>query len=231
MLKACGRSALSLVVFALSSAVASVAAAQTQIGGESINLPPPAGFCELKDSEPAYMAIGQVLAKSGLRLLGMSADCEQLADWHSQKRQLLDDYVQYQASISPTDTSLSAAPAETIKQVCAQRRTQGDNIVSSVLPDVKSHIEQLFARIRINESAFVGVLAEEPTACYWAIIQKMRTDYGTDKTQAILSADTILRGKYVYVHRYGVYLSSDVIGDLLAKLKANVAALLAANRR
>jgi hypothetical protein len=222
------------VAFALIGIASSAMAAQTTVGGVSINLPAPGGFCELKDSDASdkrvITTIGELVGKSGNQLLGISADCQQLADWHAKKRQLLDDMGQYQTIVRLANTPLPAAPEALIKQNCATMRAQGDNIVSNASPDMKSHVEQMFDRIRINETGFIGVLAEDTTACYAALMQKLRTDIGTDKTQAIAFALTLVKGKYVYVYRYAVYSNSDVINDMLVKLKADVAALLAANR-
>ena len=75
----------------------SVLAAEVTLEGVTFNLPPPAGFCELEDQNPSdkrvLATLTDVLAKSGNRLLSMSADCQQLADWRATKRPLLDDYV------------------------------------------------------------------------------------------------------------------------------------------
>jgi hypothetical protein len=55
--------------------------------------------------------IRDLLNKGGNKLLSMSADCGQLNDWRVGKRQLLDDFAQYQASMS----TINKAPVATIE--------------------------------------------------------------------------------------------------------------------
>ena len=91
---------------------------QASLGDVSINLPPPAGFCEMAATDPSdkrmLTIVGDLLTKSGNKLLSMSADCGQLASWRTARRKLLDDYAQYQMSLALIDKP----PSETIKQTC-----------------------------------------------------------------------------------------------------------------
>ena len=62
----------------------------------------------------------------GNRLLAFSADCAQLADWRTGKRELLDNIAQYQTLIAWENGPLPAAAVTTIKQVwasCAPKAT------------------------------------------------------------------------------------------------------------
>jgi hypothetical protein len=222
---------LAFVALALATAPSSVMAASVTVGGVSINLPTPTGFCELSQSNASdkrlLTTIGDLVSKSGNRLLGYSVDCGELAAWHASKRQLLDDYAQYQTPIATMEASGSP---ESIKQTCATLRAEGEKIASNQFPDMKSRVESAFKKTKLNESIFIGVLAEEPTACYSGLIQKLHTEADTDKTQLTLFAVTIVKGKSIFVYRFAVYASSDTVTDVLAKLKATIAALYAANK-
>ena len=59
---------------------------------------------------------------------------------------------------------------------------------------------------------------------------KARAPNGVDKTQIILLAEVVVKGKPIVVIRYSVYTSVDATSDLLAKWKDTVAALAAANK-
>ena len=219
-------------VFVLAAISGGAWAGETSIGGVSIKLPPPAGFCDLTASQPSdnrmLMTIGGIVEKTGNRLLGFSADCQQLADWRAGRRPFLEDYAQFQATTG-MDQTISSPPAF-VHEVCATLRAQGDEINSSVAPDVKSKIESALNNVKMNSLTFVGVLAEDDTACYAAQIQKMRTETGTDKTQLNLMAITVVKGKAIFVTRYAQYTSSDATSGLLTKLKDTVAALQSANK-
>ena len=220
-----------LVMLAVAATTATAAMAfQADFGGVSINLPTPAGFCELSASKSPsdrrmLTTLTDILAKSGNKLLGMSADCRQLADWQAGKRQLLDDYAQYQTSLA----SIGKPSNETTQQTCATLRQQGNQITSNQFPDIKARVEAALSKIKMNETSFIGVLAEDPDACYAGIVTQIHTEANTDKTQVTLFAVTIVKNRTVFVYSMSVY-GPDSVNKTLTKLKANVAALFAANR-
>jgi hypothetical protein len=211
------------------AATSTAMARHVSMGNVSVNLPPPRGFCELLDTNSSdkvmLTTVGGLLSQSGNKLLGMSAECGQLADWRSSRRQLLDDYAQYQTSLALIDT----APSETIQQTCATLGGKGNKIVSDQTPELKARVEAALKKVKMNQTSFIGVFAEEPRACYAGLIQQLHTAAGTDKTQLCLFAVTAVKNRTVFVYRFTVYTGSDSIVDGLAKLKSDVAAFYAAN--
>jgi hypothetical protein len=220
-------------VAVLATAATGAMAADAVIGGVSIKLPPPTGFCELSASNPAdkrmVTTIGELVGKAGNKLLNMSADCQQLADWRSQKRTLLDDYSQYQTPTGQMD-QLVASPAATIKDTCATLRTQGSEITANQLPDLKARIEETLKTVKMNEVRFIGVLAEDADACYAGQLQKMHTESGTEKTQIVLIAVAVVKNKNIFAYRMTVYKGQDTAANLLGPFKGTIAALYAANK-
>jgi hypothetical protein len=210
-------------------AVPSAFAAQANIGGVLITLPPPAGFCELSDSNASdkhmRTTLGDLLEKSGNKLLAMSADCRQLADWHTGTRKLLDDYAQFQTAIASMDKPSS----ETVAETCTTLRQQGDQILAKQLPDIKQRVEATMSKIKLNETKFIGVLAESPDACYAALIQKIHTEADTDKTQITAFAVSLIKDKSVFTYRMGVYRSPKSVDEVLRHIKSDVAGLIRAN--
>lgn len=219
-------------LFALTATTGAMAA-EAIIGGVSINLPPPASFCELSARNPSdnkvLTSTGELLGKAGNKLLGMSADCQQLADWRANRRSFLDDYGEYQTPSGAMD-QLVASPEATIRQTCADLRTQGAQIASDQTPGMKSAFENTLKNIRLNETKFVGVFAEDQAACYAGLITKIQTDKGTEKTQIVLFAVTVVQNKIILIYRFAVYTDSGTATTLLTKLKGTVAALYAANK-
>jgi hypothetical protein len=215
-------------LFALTAASAAFAG-PVDMGGVSVNVPPPSGFCDLSDKQPAdqrmLTIVGGLLTQSGNKLLSMSAECGQLNGWRTAQRQLLDDYAQYQTSAG----LFSRPPAETIKQTCATLRAEGNKIVSNAMPDLKARVEAALKQVKMNQTTFVGVLAEEPRACYAGLIQQIHTETGIDKTQLSLFAVTAVKNRTVFVYRFTVHKGPDSIVEGLAKLKGDVAAFYAAN--
>jgi hypothetical protein len=209
-------------------------AKEANVGGTSLNLIPPAGYCDLDESNPSdgrlITAIGNLVRGGGNELLAISANCGQLSDWRAGKRPLLDDIAQYQSPISMMQQTLPGSPEPVIKQNCDSLRKEGERLLSGSLPDIKSRVEKTLERVKISDSSFMGVLAEDATACYAAVLQKMKTEIGTDKTQVALFAITVVKGKMIFSYLFSPFAGTDTVTSMLTAHKANVAALLAANR-
>jgi hypothetical protein len=220
---------LAFAALLLAAAASNALAAQANIGGVFIQLPPPGGFCELSTSNESdkrmITILGNLLQKSGNKLLAMSADCRQLADWHTGKRQLLDDYAQYQTQIAGMDKP----PSETVAQTCNTLRQEGNKILENQLPDIKNRVESTLSKIKLNETSFLGVLAEDNVACYAGLIQKIHTEANTDKTQITVFAVSIVKNKSVFSYRFTVYQNQQTVEATLQKMKIDIAALIAAN--
>jgi len=202
-------------------------AATFTIDGVSVELPVPAGFCEMTTSDPSDRLmidkIGQLMARaSGGRLLAISADCQQLADWRAGKR-LLADYGQYSA---PRAT---AASADSFRQQCAVMRLRGGELDADTKGDVKSRLEEFIKGSKVTEQSFVGFLGEDPAACYMATLPKAKSQAGTDVVQLMLLAVARVKDKLVIVNRYAPYVDAETVNDTLTKLKSTVATILAAN--
>jgi hypothetical protein len=203
-------------------------ATQAKVEGVAIDLPTPAGFCELSSGHPTDQrmldTIGEALAKArGNQLLAMSADCRQLAEWRDGRR-LLGDYGQYQAP------RVASANDETFRQTCAALRSQGGHGFAYLKNDAKTKMEDSVRQMKVNEQRFVGFLGEEATACYVALLQKLKAEEGPDVTQLTVLAITMVRGKFLFVNRYAPYVNADSIAETWAKLKLTIAALQEANR-
>jgi hypothetical protein len=210
------------------NAASDAMAGQVKVEGVSIVLPVPAGFCALNSGNAIDQrmlgTIGDALAKAhGNRLLAMSADCRQLADWRD-GRGLLGDYGQYQAP------HMASANDETFRQTCSTLRSQGGRSFANLKGDAKTRMEESVRQMKVNEQRFAGFLGEEGTACYVALLQRLKAEDGPDVTQLTVLAITMVRGKFLFVNRYAPYANPDTINDTWAKLKVTIAALHEANR-
>jgi hypothetical protein len=206
-------------------------AAQVKVGSASINLPSPTGFCEMSAStapdSQMVGALSELVSKSGNKMLAVSADCRQLADWRAKKRQFIDDYANYQTTFSGID---SPAAPEPVKQTCSVLREQGTKILSNQVPDLKTRIEQTLQQIKLNEANFLGVLDEDAGACYGGLVQKLRVNDKTNRTQVTLFAATTVKNKSIFVYRIAIYANSATVPNVLGRLKATVGAFYAANK-
>jgi len=220
------RIALSIVVGAFSTA----SAKDARIDTASLNLPPPTGYCELTEQQPSdarmIKVVSDVLAGHN-ELLAMSADCRQLQNWRAGTQRVLDDYAQYQTLIATKGSNFPRA--EAVKQVCAQVRTEGEKFVAGLAEEMNKRLENVVKEIKVNENRLVGVLAEDADACYFATVQKMKTEAGADKTQLIISAVTTIKGKILYYYLFAPYSNAGDVNTAFDRHKNNVAAVLKAN--
>jgi hypothetical protein len=196
------------------------------IGGAFVTLPPPAGFCELT---PRYEFDGRTFAiasaylrGAGIRLLTMSADCDQLAEAREGRRRQVDDVAQYQVEIADE----KRPPVFSIARMCSILRIQSNSPSGA---DINARLAGAIEKIRVDETGSIGVIGEDGSACYTAMLQKAWTEAGTQKMLVGLHAAIILGNRAIGVRRYAVYQTPDTINTVLAKLKGDVAALIAAN--
>ena len=108
-------------------------------------------------------------------------------------------------------------------------RAQGDKLLADMMPDVKARAEQVLKTVQINEMKFLGLVSEEPLACYAVMLQKFRTEVGTDKTQVGVLATTVVRSKLIYFYLFAPYVSGATVTDMVAQQEAHVRRLQSAN--
>ena len=218
-----GRLTLAALVLAVS--VSGALGLAAMIGDTFVTLPPPAGFCELT---PRYEFDGRTVAvvsalmeSEGIKLLAMSADCNQLAEAREGKPPP-DDVAAYlveKADIKmPTPFSV-ASKCRTLRNVSR----------SPVGTDVDTRLASTVEKMKVGEAGSIGVIAEDDNACYSAKLIKNMTDAGAEKVLVGLQANVVVRTKAIIVGRQAVYQNSDTIKAVLPKLKSDVAAFVAAN--
>ena len=216
---------LTLAALFLAVSVSGALGLAAMIGDTFVKLPPPAGFCELTPSHEfdgrTVAAVSAYMASDGIKLLAMSADCNQLAEAREGKRQL-DDVAAYLVENSdmkmPTPFSVASKCS-----TCALRRK------SPVGTDVDARLASAVEKVKVSTADSIGVIAEDDNACYTATLTKKRTDAGTQKVLVVLQANAVIRTKAILVHRQAVYQNPDAIKAVLPKLKSDVAAFVAAN--
>jgi hypothetical protein len=208
------------------------AAKDAQIGAAAVALPAPKGYCELTEQQPADVrlinVIGDLVAANKNELLAVAADCGQLEAWRAGKLATLDDYVQYQAPIDAMAATVTRG--EAVKEVCASARAEGNKNFATAATDIGSRVDAAVKGAKFGETGFLGVLAEDADACYFAILVKAHTEGGGgEESQLMISAATVVKGKVIYSNLSTIYHDAATVKAALERHKQNVAALLAAN--
>jgi hypothetical protein len=213
------------------AAAGSGLAKDVKIGSVTVTLPAPEAYCELIEQEPsdarALKVFGGLVAGMQGELLAVAADCGQLKAWRAGTQPVLDDYAQYQTLTAAKDSDLPRS--RMVKETCTVLRAQGEKMMAQISPNVASRVEAAVKGAKLNEPVFLGVLAEDADVCYFGLLQKVRTEAGTEKTQVTISATTIVKGKVIYYNHYTVYRGASTVSEALARHQRDVAVMLAAN--
>jgi hypothetical protein len=207
-------------------------AKDAQIGSAALTLPSPEGYCELSEQQPAdarlIHLIGDLVAGSHSELLAVSADCGQLEAWRGGKLPTLDDYAQYQTPVADMDSTSSRA--ESVKEICATARAEGEKSAADAAPDLNARVDAAVKGAKFNEMGFLGILAEDADACYFGMRMKARAEGGgAEESEVMVSAATVVKGKIVFYNFYTLYRDAGTVAAALARHRRNVKALLAAN--
>jgi hypothetical protein len=219
-------SRLTVAALVLAVTVSRASGLAAMIGDAFVKLPPPAGFCELTPSHAfdggAVAAISAYLNGAGIRLLAMSADCDQLAEAREGKRRQVEDFVRYEVD----HADMKMPPPFSIAKKCSIERVVSHGPAAT---ELDARLANTSEKIKPGEAGLIGVIDEDKNGCYSATLEKVRTETGTEKVLAGLQAATIIGNRAISVRRYTVYQNPDTINAMLSKLKTDVAALLAAN--
>lgn len=219
-----GRLTLAALLVAVSASGALGLAAM--IGDTFVKMPPPEGFCELTpryefDGRAVTLISAYMVASENIKLLAMSADCDQLAGAREGKRQLDDvaAYLIFNADIKmPTPFSVASA--------CKTLRITSNSPIGT---DIDARLASILEKINVNQAGSIGVIAEDDNACYTATVSKKKTDDGAQTVFVELQANAVVRTKAIMIRRQAVYRDRDTIKVMLPKFKSDVAAFVAAN--
>jgi hypothetical protein len=200
------------------------------IGTVSVGLTAPEGQCELDANLPSdarTLNLIKTVIGNQRELLAMYADCAQLEAWRKRTRQVLDDFLQYQTLVSMKSAD---ATAETIKHECNSIRVATGQSTAETAAEMNERAAQVIKTVKFNEGTILGVAAEDDKACYAAMLQRLTTEFGNERTLAILIAITVVKGKMVTYIMYTPYIGTDIVSQMLIQHRVNVAAFLAANQ-
>lgn len=203
------------------------------LGSTPFWLEPPSGHCFLDAKHPADARLHGVLQRifsTDIRLIGGFADCEQLKAWRSGKRKTLRDYGKFLTPLAVLDKRAAGSPRKLVATMCNTMRTQGGEFSLKGRRRLKAQFERALASAKMNESRSLGVIDEDSHACYFGMLQKLRTESGEVKTQIDVSVAAIISGKMIYSNLYAALENDGTLRELLDRQKASIARNVAGNR-
>jgi hypothetical protein len=204
-------------------------AEETSIGGLTIHLTAPAGYCVLDKSnaDDARLLEGLRATFKLNKLLSVYVACDQLKDFRSGKQASLSEYAQYVTPLNDVDR---VVPISANRTVCAELRKKDVQVrLEDMVKDAAPRIREIWNGVKIGESRNLGVLHEDSNACYSAIFQKIRTELGDTKSTVSVSATTVISGKLLTYTIWAPYVDDSSLSNLLMKHQTNVGQLVNAN--
>lgn len=175
------------------------------IGGRNVILVLDPDQCLLDRNHPSDSRV-YALVEKGLagqnELLLAAADCKQIPPWRAGTKPTLDDFTQVQVGLNYRTVDFTGREVETAGEICNALRKQGEAVVTGPMNAVRDRFNQVSDTVKINQVQFVGVVREDPEACYASLLQKVRTEQGTDKLILCVYAHVVVRGRLLYLYRY-----------------------------
>ena len=205
-------------------------AADVQMGGVTLKLIPPKGYCELQTSQASDKRmidfLNTALSKSPNDLLAVSAECGELSDWRAGKRTLLQHFSQYQVEKVRRSSGFTIAEA---KAACDAIRTQGQKLSDDSTKNVNDNIHEANSKIDFQGQTVLGVLADDANGCYVGLFQKYKAETGTAISQINVFYAASMKEREVFFYIWAPYENNSTVNTVLANMKGYVTALKAAN--
>lgn len=207
---------------------APVYARDVQVGGTTISVAAPAGFCEV-DQANAYDTSWQssatnLLKASSVQLVAGFPDCRELERSRQNGQLIVSKYF-----VSAYAPAIGKSSAATATETCNQIRSMGDYSTES-----KSVVQETVRKYSTStslDSKLLGILAEvKDQVCYVATLQKIKTDKGDIIPILVLIAITTVRQDLMYLYLNAPYTDANSIPAALANLKILYSDFAAANR-
>ena len=203
------------------------------IGGATVSLPPPDGWCRL-DSEKLSDArlvasLSEGFAQAGNTLVFLFADCEELERWRSLQQRTLDNYASVAIDNSLREYDYPGASASFVSEVRETTEAAGQDYIEDLQGRVVEIAKNVMPTVKVGEPLHLGVIGEDANSVYTGGIMSIVTEFGDPKVSVYSTATTLLQRKIVYTHLNTLYHDAQSVPTLLNDHKKWTARLRAAN--
>jgi hypothetical protein len=219
---------LAFVVVTLLSAV-SAEARQAKIGDKTLNVSPPAGFCEVDKSNKAdsgwLTSVINLMNTAGVTVIAAFPDCKELAQMRKNSR-----FMQSKFYVTAATAAIGKSSSKTVSDTCDELRTREYSAEDKVKL-AKAAQDYANGNSAVDAKA-LGVLDEtKGEVCYVATLQKMKTKAGDLSTMLALFIVTYIDDNLLFLYQYTPYVDANSMPSALANLKIIYSQFSAANRK
>ena len=143
---------------------------------------------------------------------------------------ILDHVAQYQTIIELENQPLPDTPEKMAANFCANMNATAMRSTDYIPLDPQERAERVSRDLKLNEIKLLGMVADDPSVCYTATVQKFAVEAREPKTQITVIATTLLKSKVVQLYLFAPYTGGKSMAQLLTKQRSNVAQLQRGNR-
>ncbi len=212
---------------------AAPAAAQTAQSaarpGPGVELPIPAGHCPLDAGNPAdrdIITLTEQINQGRNDVLGMFADCGELADLRAEGRPLA-NYGGFLTPLVAGAEALDMPRADFLEAIARVFREQDP--FAAITAEMRQRVEQANLSLEVEDMAGLGLVHEDDAAVYTGVVQKVVLEDGRSLRVAAITGITLLRGHPISLNLFAPYEDPATVERLLAAQRHNLQRLVAAN--
>ena len=226
-------SPLLAIVLCVLSAGATADDDRVDIGGTTLILAPPAGWCGMnanKISDARLLGIlREGMERTGNTLVTAYANCDELERWRSTRQRTLNNYgiVAFENALRGFD--YPGTDASFVSELRETLEAAGHEYIEDLLEHTVELVEDVLPTVTMGVPAAFGIIGEDEISLYTGAVMPIVTEFGDSKVSIYSSAISLLRGKIVYTYLYAPYEGADVATRLLDDHKQWTARLRAAN--
>lgn len=195
----------------------------TEVGGNTIFLEVPDGYCVLTGADENENRLLEYLAtaNAGVNTLHVAfADCLQLQEWKQGTRENID---KFGFMLSPSGPNLAAFPGDQddlnsgLEQTLSQMaNTDFGQLLGDSTGQAQAALDELELGVQIEQTIPLGYFGYDSYGSYVGLIQKLSTAQGTHKTMLGMYSTMTVQNRLLFFYLWDVY-SGDVgeVDDLL----------------
>jgi len=202
----------------------------------SLKLTAPQGYCALDPSNAADAPIirrwQHVFAQAPQQLVVAAVECSQLEAFRKPPLLLVD----FSQALVVYDPRYESAPlpqrAGLPKALCAHVRQESGQAAGESVEQVEQRMITALATLKTGESQVIGILDEEPAACYVVVVARAQTVSNAPASVLHVRATSVIQGRILQFYQTAHTADGKeraALARMAALLKQNVKAQLAAN--
>ncbi|HEV3394539.1 MAG TPA: hypothetical protein VG100_00255 [Xanthobacteraceae bacterium] len=203
------------------------------IGGTSVNLVAPSGYCVTNPANSADRAfvnyLSKLLENSKNKLIRVVIDCGELQARRADGAKPIYDYVTFYFPVAGENNTLNGDTQANRKALCDELRQQTDAALTDVPQIVEKTAREMKTNASVSNTKYLGVLDADPHGCYGGLLVSVAGGKGNVTVIYVIVVRTVMHGKDLWLGVYSKYGSAADSNKSLQLAKTMAAALDAKN--